>query len=222
MTFEVDSEEFIDFDPGHDRGYLILNDAFTITAGDAILEGITGTHYIHITNDYWVVDGVHWFEENIGYGYWHEFELWGNNGEMFDSTDITECAGEYGPGLFADTSWHINLAFIVSFGLLTIHDASTSIDHKPPTSELSMLTVHPTPFRHTVQLGFESPAGEMSHLLVLDAMGRLIRSFPIDSHSRGVTWHARDNSGRPVGAGTYFIRLETERGVDTEKVLLIR
>jgi hypothetical protein len=126
MRFDVDSGNYVDIEPGKNRAYFIINDSFLMTAGNGVLHITQGEHVISITNDYWTVDGVHWFYDNLGGNYWMEFELWGNNGTMFPSCDITECYGLYGRGLFADTSWMIDERFYVRFDVLNIHLATSS------------------------------------------------------------------------------------------------
>ena len=222
MIFAVDSENYIDVDPGHDRAYFILNDTYVLTAGDATLENITGEHYIHITNDYWVVDGVHWFEENIGYGYWQEFELWGNNDEMFPSTDITECAGEYGRALFADTSWGINWAFIVRFDLLVIHDVSGAVESPGEAQAPVLLSAAPNPSRGELSILYTAPAAGTGNILILDAAGRRVQSFVVTASEGVVRWNGTGDSGRPVSPGAYFIRLQAGGQTETRQVLLIR
>jgi hypothetical protein len=128
LTFDVDSEDFIDLDPGHDRSYAIINDSYLLTAGNGAVHITQGEHRVEITNDYWTVDGVHWFLSNIGGGYWFEFELWGNNGVMFPSCDITQCFGSYTRTLFADSSWMINDVFYVRFDRLIIRVATSDVE----------------------------------------------------------------------------------------------
>jgi hypothetical protein len=62
----------------------------------------------------------------------------------------------------------------------------------------------PNPFRHGTTL---IPASGVrgGDITVLDARGRLIRRFT-DVAPGGVSWDARDGRGRPVAAGTYFLR----------------
>lgn len=126
MAFEVDSGNYVDIEPGKDRAYVIINSSFVMTAGSGTLHITSGEHLVNITNDFWTVDGVHWFYDNLGGNYWMEFELWGNNGTMFPSCDITECFGLYGSGLFEDTSWMIDEMFYVRFNVLSIHLATSS------------------------------------------------------------------------------------------------
>ncbi len=222
MSFDVDSEDYYDSDPGHARSYRILNDTFVLTAGEAILENITGDQYIMITNDYWVVDGVHWFESNIGYGYWHEFELWGNSDEMFPSTDITECAGEYGPEWFEDTSWEINWAFFVRFDLLTIHEAPAGIGDMALGANTIRLSVSPNPACGLLRVAYQLGREGVGSLQLVDIAGRIIRSS-VTADAEGIlTWAFANESGEPVPAGVYFVRLEGGGRQTTQRIVQVQ
>jgi len=222
MVFDVDSDDYTMIGPEHDWAYVIQNDTFVLTAGGAILENIINAQYIHITNDFWVVDGVHWFESNIGFGYWHEFELWGNNPDMFPSPDITECAGEYGPEEFEDTSWQINWSFFVTFELLVIHEATASADEPRAPLDPPKLTAFPNPFGNDLCLSFALPPGQLGKLMVFDASGRLVRAFAVAAPSGSVAWDGTDRVGQRVAPGTYFLSLAGKDQTATGRVTLIR
>ena len=40
--------------------------------------------------------------------------------------------------------------------------------------------------------------------------------------AHSVVWDGRDDGGMPVVAGTYFVRLRTERGVESRPILHLR
>ncbi len=48
----------------------------------------------------------------------------------------------------------------------------------------------------------------------------VVRQEAAGPHS--VVWDARDDRGRPVTSGVYFIRLETGTGVQTRKAVLLK
>ncbi len=218
MVFSVDSEEFFDVDPGHCRRYQVSNDSFTLTTGDHVLDNISGQNYVNITNDYWVVDGVHWFESNIGYGYWFEFELWGNNGDMFPSTDILECGGVYGPDQFEDTSWQINWAFFVQFEQLIIHAGEGTGNVEP--AQLRLLASYPNPFNPstTIEYGLETPCSV--RLTVFDIKGQLVDVLSQGPHTSGIHQVVFDGSG--LASGVYVYSLTAGDQVETRKMVLVR
>jgi flagellar hook assembly protein FlgD len=65
-----------------------------------------------------------------------------------------------------------------------------------------------------------------SHLAVFDVAGRRIRKLEIESaraYSGQVRWDGRDEEGRDVPPGTYFLRLTSDNGAAvTERVTIVR
>jgi flagellar hook assembly protein FlgD len=62
-------------------------------------------------------------------------------------------------------------------------------------------------------------------LAIYDAEGRLVKELEHGSFPAGVqaaVWDGRDDSGRGVGSGSYFARLEAGGRVATVRVGLIR
>jgi flagellar hook assembly protein FlgD len=60
---------------------------------------------------------------------------------------------------------------------------------------------------------------------VYDVQGRLIATLaqrfqPAGSHAVG--WNGQQENGTPAPAGIYFIRLETNQGIQTRKAILMR
>ena len=59
---------------------------------------------------------------------------------------------------------------------------------------------------------------------LLDAMAGVARLLD-EVHGVGtdqVTWHGRDDSGRTLPSGAYYVRLEGPGMVDTRKVMLLK
>jgi hypothetical protein len=88
-----------------------------------------------------------------------------------------------------------------------------------PIRNLSDLRISPNPAKGWVWLS-GSPLGKVS---IYDVSGRLVRnlSFP-EGYKDGSTilWNCRDERGKEVGGGVYFVRIEGQR--QTHKVVVIR
>jgi flagellar hook assembly protein FlgD len=68
------------------------------------------------------------------------------------------------------------------------------------------LAVHPNPFRDTAQLTLRgAPAGRVE---IVDAAGRLVRRFAATGSAgeQRIVWDGRDEAGRSVPPGAYFVR----------------
>ncbi|UCD05193.1 MAG: T9SS type A sorting domain-containing protein, partial [candidate division WOR-3 bacterium] len=77
----------------------------------------------------------------------------------------------------------------------------------------------------TVSFGIEHSA-ERIGLCIYDATGRLVKSFDqvssIQNQASSVLWDGRDDNGRQLAGGVYFVKLEAGDLSATEKVLLVK
>jgi hypothetical protein len=92
--------------------------------------------------------------------------------------------------------------------------------------ELKLHPPHPNPFGQssTVQFDTPSPAGHVS-VAVYNVRGQLVKRLVDEPFERGrhtAVWNGRDESGRLVSSGAYFVRLEADGQVRQEKLFLVR
>lgn len=85
---------------------------------------------------------------------------------------------------------------------------------EPFPDRLSLLHVHPNPFRDRTQLTVDIPEGRLTgvpvRLAVYDLLGREVRVLAEGVRFPGrfvEEWDGRDGAGRPVSAGPYVARL---------------
>ncbi len=62
----------------------------------------------------------------------------------------------------------------------------------------------PNPFVHLTRLACDAPAGCLARAGVFDTGGRLVRTLEVNRES-DLVWDGRDNAGRRLPAGTYFV-----------------
>jgi arabinogalactan endo-1,4-beta-galactosidase len=84
---------------------------------------------------------------------------------------------------------------------------------------------YPNPFNNQTRISYVIQAATYVSLKVYDIQGGLIvtlvqRHQPAGSHS--VIWNAQQDDGTPAPSGIYFIRLETNHGLETRKTLLLK
>ncbi|MBE0432542.1 T9SS type A sorting domain-containing protein [candidate division WOR-3 bacterium] len=88
------------------------------------------------------------------------------------------------------------------------------------------LQVTPNPFTKltTVSFGIEQSA-ERRELKIYDAAGRMVRDFsyamPHAPCAMQVAWDGRDDNGRSLSSGVYFVRLSAGAQTATQKIVLV-
>lgn len=90
-------------------------------------------------------------------------------------------------------------------------DVSSADDADGPVLATRLLPVEPNPFGTSATVRFELRDTGPAKLTVYDVTGRRVRALahgvrPAGRHA--VTWDGRDEAGRRVASGTYFVRLE--------------
>ncbi|MGH2571441.1 MAG: FlgD immunoglobulin-like domain containing protein [bacterium] len=84
---------------------------------------------------------------------------------------------------------------------------------------------YPNPFRGESVLGFSLAGPSHASVVVYDVAGRLVRKIvdrPLPAGVHSAAWNGRDEIGRRVASGTYFVRLETGEDSRTRKIVLLK
>lgn len=90
---------------------------------------------------------------------------------------------------------------------------------------VARLSSFPNPMQDVTRIRYELALGEHVDVDIVDASGRRIRRLASGTQLGGahtLNWDGRDDSGSVVPAGVYFVRLETESGVDSRKIQIVR
>ena len=83
----------------------------------------------------------------------------------------------------------------------------------------------PNPFNPETEIRFTLAVAGSVRLAVFDVTGRRIAVLAEGVRAAGahhVAWQGRDDAGRAVPSGSYYVRLETTTGSDTRKVMLLK
>jgi len=97
----------------------------------------------------------------------------------------------------------------------------------PPAAELAF-ALHgamPNPTTASTVLRFDLPRAANASMVIYDAAGRMVRTLVRGAVAAGQhreTWNGTDDSGRAVGAGVYFVRLEAEGLNARRRIVLLR
>lgn len=111
-------------------------------------------------------------------------------------------------------------AGIGDYTLLRFDGATLGVATGAPRFQPGVLRATPNPARGAVS--FSAPGvGAAGRLEIFDTSGRCVRSTRLDGASLG--WDARDGSGRPVPAGVYLARFQSDEGtLHTGRVAIVR
>jgi flagellar hook assembly protein FlgD len=84
---------------------------------------------------------------------------------------------------------------------------------------------YPNPFNPATTIAFEVPVAGRVHLAVYDARGALVRTLVDGALPAGPwreQWDGRDQRGRAVASGVYFVRLAAGGTTASHKVTLLK
>jgi uncharacterized repeat protein (TIGR01451 family) len=93
-----------------------------------------------------------------------------------------------------------------------------------PTSYALGLS-HPNPFRQATTIPFDLPVSGLARVSIWDVSGRLVKTMAEGEMAAGryqPRWDGRDDAGRTVASGIYFVRFESGTFSDTRKIIRVR
>jgi hypothetical protein len=90
--------------------------------------------------------------------------------------------------------------------------------------ESPAIACFPNPFAHSTAIRYSiKTANQATEVKIYDAAGKLIKSlYPVSSiqnQESVVSWDGTDGYGRKLPSGIYFVELETDKGVITDKII---
>lgn len=108
---------------------------------------------------------------------------------------------------------------------LVVNRTMVSIDETALPSEYALQPNYPNPFNPTTTLRYDLPDQGFVRITIYNQLGQLVRSLVNREESAGyksMIWDARDNTGRQVGTGIYFYRIEVNGFTQTRKMVLLK
>jgi hypothetical protein len=104
--------------------------------------------------------------------------------------------------------------------------ANVGVEPGSAAPEFALRAIMPNPFRSQVAIAFTLGRRGPVDLVIFDVLGRQVRSVArgarLEAGPQSLTWDGRDDGGREIGAGVYFMRLRTERATWTRPVVRVR
>ncbi len=104
------------------------------------------------------------------------------------------------------------------------HDAAFTLG-AASTPAVGVLTVAPSPARDAVTLRCEVTRADVVTVRVADVRGRVVRQFAAESWTLGphaLAWDLRDDAGRRVASGLYFVEARSSGGVRRARLAITR
>ncbi len=91
------------------------------------------------------------------------------------------------------------------------------------TSTFRLSAGTPSPFRRFTTIRYEVTQPSVVELGIYDVQGRLVRTLHsgLQVGLHAVTWEGRDGLGSTIAPGTYFIRMESAGGTDTQRIVFL-
>jgi len=171
-------------------------------------------------------------DTNIYYSYWND-STWSNPAPV-DIHPAKDCR----PKMTFDGEriWVTWIRWLVASGwdTLSVYASYTygvGIEEKPvvqpPPSGLGLWQNYPNPFRDKIYIKFQILNSKLQTTIkIYNCAGQLVRSFNdltrYQSSINQIFWDGRDEAGRKVSSGVYFIQLKTPDCEETKKVILLR
>jgi photosystem II stability/assembly factor-like uncharacterized protein len=112
---------------------------------------------------------------------------------------------------------------LMSFDLTALPDLSAVRTHERHV--VTRLSNHPNPFTSTTTISYALSRPSRVSLGIYDLAGRKVRAVESGRRDAGehqAHWDGRNDTGRRVASGIYFLRLETDRGSQTRRLNLIK
>ncbi len=106
------------------------------------------------------------------------------------------------------------------FGTTSVQETANRLIKEPYLEQ-----VYPNPFNQSANIVFSLPEPEKISLNIVDMRGRMVYSLYSGTASRGrhvITWNGTNQTGMSAASGLYFVRLETDKQLISQKILMIR
>jgi len=220
--------------PGHDSS--ILLPMFPLT-GEPVVAGINWGPPVGIGNPAprAIVTGgavtLDWPAPETGYEGFHVYrrdeadELTRLTDQMVTGSGsvltYTDHPGEYGSGVVFRYSYSV-----VKSGVEGVRSPETEVRLAGlPSVRTQLLPNVPNPFNPMTEVHFELARPQQARVAIYDVTGRLVKMLADGQLGSGPhmrVWRGRDESGRQVPSGAYYVRLITDDKVDHHKIMLLK
>ena len=139
--------------------------------------------------------------------------------------EITEINESGIVGNFSCTMWKPLFSFIninnaeFNYEPILIENLSIFEDVNLPNT-VTLHQAYPNPFNPVSNINYSVDTGQIINISIFDLKGRLIHTLVNDYHSKGK--YKRNFSGNNLSSGIYFISLNNNNRIQTQKIILTK
>ncbi len=105
--------------------------------------------------------------------------------------------------------------------VISIDDEDNAV--MPGNIEIS--AIYPNPFNPTTRIEYKLPKSENVQIAVFNVNGKMVKQLANGYQNNGlhsIRWNAKNDLGQPVPSGVYFITIQSEHNLISQKLLLIK
>lgn len=193
-------------------------------AGDSWTEVFNGQGWIHITEVIYIPPSLVYIAGGDG--------IDSSSAILFYSVDLGENFQQVSltmPGPIVDlepqgTEW---IYFATSnSGIFRFQPGILRIDNPPsPAAGFQLFQNYPNPFNPATTIRYRLPATGNVVVTIYNTLGQKVRTLVLERQQAGVhevIWDGKDGTGRVVGSGVYFYRLQAGEFTKCRKMLMLR
>ncbi|MEZ5064246.1 MAG: FlgD immunoglobulin-like domain containing protein [bacterium] len=141
---------------------------------------------------------------------WHTFDAGGGRSEAANLA-LFGIIGQPDAGTLGGGTYELRGGFLGGAGEAATDSPEDAPNVAPGAHGLGFAA--PNPFVADTSLRFELARPAHARLRVYDVSGRLVRTLvdgPLDAGRHAANWDGRDDSGRRVASGVFFVRMQAE------------
>jgi PKD repeat protein len=146
-------------------------------------------------------------------------------------SDLIASKGSSGDYVYVDRNVEVGESY--NYYLADVDLTGAEVKHGPrrvtlvqsAPARLALQPNRPNPFNPSTWIRFELPAADHVSLVIYDATGRPVRTIAdrvFDSGAHALEWNGRDDAGRSMASGVYFMQLRAGERTLTRKMVMAR
>jgi hypothetical protein len=108
---------------------------------------------------------------------------------------------------------------------LAVSPVVTGVTESTQKPVFGLLPSQPNPFAREARIAYRIETSGPARLEIFDITGRRVRTLvdrDLDADEYETAWDGRNDHGRRLSAGVYFLRLQSARQVESQRIVLMQ